>query len=196
MPRKAVRPSPLAAQSGFTLVELLIAMVVLTVVLLGTASALNLISRVAVREQARAFALGDARVGVARMTRELREAQQVFSTGDGWMDVEIVIAGQPTRILYRCDWQPAGATYRQCVRAMSTDLSQAPDPTTGQVIVDRVLNGTAYDPSDPVFTFTPDGTNPTYVEARVVVPANGTGSGYSHHLVLDDGFYMRNESTQ
>jgi hypothetical protein len=101
------------------------------------------------------------------------------------MDVEVVIAGQPTRVLYRCDW-PSGTSYRQCIRAASTNLSQPPDASTGQPVLDRVLNGTTADPSDPVFTFTPDGTDPTYVEAKIVVPAKGTGSGYSHNLVLDD----------
>jgi prepilin-type N-terminal cleavage/methylation domain-containing protein len=196
MPRKAAQACSLGSQAGFTLVELLIAVVVLIVVLLSTASVLNLTSRVAVREQARAFAIGNARVGLARMTRELRQAQQVFSTGDASMDVEVVIAGQPTRVLYRCDWQPAGTTYRQCIRAASTDLSQPPDASAGQLVLDRVLNGSSDDPSDPVFTFTPDGTDPTYVEAKVVVPAKGTGSGYSHNLVLDDGFYMRNLAAQ
>jgi type II secretory pathway pseudopilin PulG len=197
MPRKATGLALAAGQAGWTLVELLISVVVLIVVLLATASVLTLTSRVAVREQNRAFAIGDVRVGLSRMTRELRQAQQVFATSDTSMDVEVVIAGQPTRVLYRCDWQPSAANYRQCIRAVSTNLSQAPDPSTGQLVVDRILNGTSADPGDPVFTFTPDGTDPTYVEAKVVVPASGGSSaGYNHNVTLDDGLYLRNLGSQ
>jgi type II secretory pathway pseudopilin PulG len=188
----------LAREAGFTLVEVLIALVVLIVVLLATGFVLSLTARVAVREQDRAFALGDARVGLARMTRELRQAVQIYSTSGAVMDVKVVTEGQPMRVLYRCDWQPGGASYRQCVRAASTNLTQQPDASTGQPVVDRVLNGTSAAPGDPtVFTFSPNDTSPTYVEAKVVLPAKGKSSaGYNHSIVLDDGFYLRNLGSQ
>ena len=132
------------------------------------------------------------------MTRELRQAVQIYSAGDAAMDVQVVIDGTPTRILYRCDWQPSGSSYRQCVRAASTNLATQPSASTGQLVVDRVLNGTSAAPSDPgVFTFSPNSTTPTYVEAKVVLPAKGRSSaGYSHSFVLDDGFYLRNLGSQ
>ena len=53
-----------------------------------------------------------------------------------------------------------------------------PSPATGQVLVDRLINGTS---ADPVFDFTPDPIAPTFVRMLVKVPSRGEGAqGFTH----------------
>jgi hypothetical protein len=116
------------------------------------------------------------------------------------MSVEVTRTGAVVQVLYDCGVQPAGRPYRQCVRATSTNPAVPPSAAAGKLVIDRVLTGTAAAPSHPaVFVFTPDALNPVHASVELVVAAKGarTGTGnYSHQLVLDDGFYMRNLGSQ
>ncbi len=200
MPRKAPRGAArlLGGEAGFSLIELLAVMSGFVVVMLSLFGFYNVTDKVARREIAAGQAARAVQVGLHRMTRELRQASTIYAASASTMDVKIAIAGVPTRVVYKCDVQPSGVSYRQCVRAASTTLTAAPSTGSAPVIVDRVLNGTAAAPSNPgVFSFTPDAINPTFVQATVVVPANAGGStGYSRNITLDDGFYPRNLGTQ
>ena len=58
---------------------------------------------------------------------------------------------------------------------------------------------TAADSSDPVFSYSPNATEPTFVTAKVALPSGGTlkqagSSGYTHKVVLSSGAYIRNVS--
>src|SRR5207302_54087 len=61
------------------------------------------------------------------------------------------------------------------------------------VVIDRLINEPGSGLS-PVFTYATNGSGrTTYASAHVEVPAKGARpTGYSHRIVLDDGFYMRN----
>src|SRR5688500_2265184 len=65
--------------AGFTLIELMMAVALLSVVLGAVLSLSHTGSRVAERDLVRAAAIDEIQTGIARMARELRTATQVFS---------------------------------------------------------------------------------------------------------------------
>ena len=68
-----------AEESGFTLIELMMSIALLSVVLGAVLSLSHTGSRVAERDLTRAAALEEVQTGVARMDRELRTAVEVIS---------------------------------------------------------------------------------------------------------------------
>src|SRR3712207_1379565 len=68
-----------AEQSGFTLIEVMVAAALLSVVLGAVLALSETGSRVAQRDLVRANAIEEVQNGVARMDRELRTATQVYS---------------------------------------------------------------------------------------------------------------------
>src|SRR5688500_17660225 len=68
-----------AEQSGFSLIEVLMAVALLSVVLGATLSLSHTGSRVAERDLVRANAIEEVQNGIARMDRELRTAVEVVS---------------------------------------------------------------------------------------------------------------------
>ena len=170
-------------ESGWTLIEVLIVAVLLTIVLGGTLNLLDTTAKVAPAEQERAEAVREAQVGLARMTRELRQATKVLplapapgATGSV-VQVETPVKGVTQTVKYDCS-QPSRSlpsTAKACVR---TQLGS----TRVEYTIDRVLNTTV---------FTRTGNN--YFAVRIEVPASGERKkGLRHRIVLDDGFYMRN----
>jgi len=121
----------------------------------------------------------------------------VYSATPTSLDFSVWTEGQTQRVLYDCAWRPAGSQYRECVRAVSAQLTTAPSTATGAIVIDRVLNGTSADPSSPVFTYTPNSTAPTYVAVHLAFPSSaGQKPGYKYHVVLDDAAYLPNLETQ
>ena len=194
------------SEAGFTLVEMLVATIMATVVFGALIMPLINGQRVATRDLNRGMAIQDVQSGLYRMTRELRQTLQVYSATSTALDVRVPSNGGSLRVLYDCGYQPGGSTYRQCRRATTTcsgsTCSTPPTASSGIVVIDRILNGTSGGPTDPVFTYTPNSASPIYVSARVIVPSarkatNGyQGGGYSYSVYVDDGAYMRNLGTQ
>jgi hypothetical protein len=96
---------------------------------------------------------------------------------------------QDRHVLYRCNVpHPTDAARRRCVKVEAAVGAALPAIASGQVVVDRLS-------ASSVFTFSPSPLAPTYVKARVVVPAAGErADGFAHSVTLDDGFYIRNAS--
>ena len=190
------------SESGFTLVELLVSMSLLTVVIGGLLGLAESVLPVAARDQERAHVLNQAQSGMDRMTRELRQATRVVWTSPTtdaiWVEVDRT--GTTVEVLYDCRVQPVGKPYRQCVRATGTDPAVSPSAANGRVVIDRVLNGTAAAPTHPsVFAFSPNAASPVQISTEIVVAAQGerhSSHDYRHLIVLDDGFYMRNLGSQ
>jgi Tfp pilus assembly protein PilX len=153
-------------EGGWSLIELMLTCVLLIIVMGGTLSLLDTSAKIAPQEQERANAIRDAQVGLARMTRELRQATQVISATASTVSVKVPVAGVSQTVTYTC-----------------TDACRRTQGSSTEVVIARVLNGST------VFTF--DGGN--YFEARIEVPAKGErAEGLRHDIVLDDGFYLRN----
>lgn len=194
-----VRRRPARDEAGFALVELLIVAALLGVVLFAVLSLLDAAVRVEARDQERAHAVREAQVGLDRMTRELRQAYRVVATGPSYVTVHVRLGGQDTQVHYRCDRphpdlasNPHDDGYRRCRRVEALVGAALPAIDTGPIVIDRVLNGSAA-PPDSVFTFSPSAISPTYIRARIEVPARGEREeGIEHKVVLDDGFFMRN----
>jgi prepilin-type N-terminal cleavage/methylation domain-containing protein len=189
-------------EAGFTLVELLVSMSLLTIVMGALLGIADSSLPVAARDQERAHVLGEAQSGLDRMTRELRQATKVVwtsPTADAiWFEVDRT--GSTVEVLYDCRVQPVGKPYRQCVKATGTNPAVAPSVASGRVVIDRVLNGTAAAATHPtVFSFSPNATSPVQISAEIVVAAQGerhSRRDYTHQFVLDDGVYMRNLGSQ
>lgn len=195
-------------ESGVTLTELLVTILLLGLVLSATLSVLDTNVRSAPRDDERAIAITEAQTGLNGMVRELRQAYSV----QGWTSDSIRVLVRRRRddpvtpaveyatldVQYSCGSENPG----QCTRREAPVGS--PLPATGKPVILRVLN---WEPSLPtarrVFNFdqSSDRTNaasagailPSYVTVRVEVPAAGERrEGYSNSVVLEDGFYARN----
>jgi prepilin-type N-terminal cleavage/methylation domain-containing protein len=175
-------------ERGFTLPEVLIVSAGLAVILAAILGLADVANKVAPQERERVHAMRDAEVGLAKMTRELREAH-VLTVQSGWrVNATVMKNSVPVSVVYDCSGSPVNGL-RKC------DRTQTGGSGAGtQVAISSVANSTAR----PVFTATnrnDAGGQPwtTYVRARIEVPARGERSvGAKSKVVFEDGFYLRN----
>jgi type IV pilus assembly protein PilW len=196
--RSADRRRP-RREEGFTLIELLVAMTASIVLLGGVLVMLTSSQRIQTRDGEWALTMQEGRVGLDRMVSEIRQASTVSSAGGNAIDFLATFEGQKKQIYYNCEVSQAGTSFKECVRVAANEGSPLPALSSGQVIVRDVLNDTASDPSDPVFSYTPDAIAPTVATLKLTLPAGGTlsgSAGYSHKVVLTDDAFMRNTDLQ
>jgi prepilin-type N-terminal cleavage/methylation domain-containing protein len=170
-----------SGERGYSLIELMVVAALLAVVLGAILTLAEATQRIAPQETERAHVIREAQVGLDRMTRELRQAYAAPAVSGSTVEASVLGRGGATRtVRYDCDEaHPTESGYTRCLRQVLTGGTWS----TGEVVIDRVLNGTS------VFTATP----PDYVRAAVEVAARGDRkTGYTHRVILDDGFYMRN----
>jgi type II secretory pathway pseudopilin PulG len=167
-----------------TLAELLIAMLVMSVVLIAILGLLDAAVKTAPRDQERANSIREGQAGLYVMTRELREANKVWTPGKTQIYVNI---GDDKHVLYDCGVvNPDDPAERQCVRWEAAVGAELPLDQPGEVVVDARVPG-------DVFTYEPNLINPTFVKVQIQVPQAGEREdGYHANLRLDDGFYLRN----
>jgi len=174
----------LRSERGMTMAELLIGMVTMSVVVLAVLGLLDAAVRTAPRDQERALSIRDGQAGLHIMTRELRQANKVWTPGRTQIYVNI---GDDKHVLYDCDVvHPDDPDQRQCLRWEAAVGAELPLDNAGQVVVERRVVG-------DVFTYKPNLINPTYVEVQIQVPQAGErADGYHANLELNDGVYLRN----
>lgn len=151
-------------QRGFTLVEMMIASLLLVVIVTATLAVLDATTRAANEDFDRSDSIQEAQRGVKRMADEIRHAVFFYSAAPNKVDFVVRRQGSATprtRVVYTCSVADsgrgtpgAGETYEMCTRqsttAPDTDAGsprpnkccRAPtsaDPTA--TIVNRVLNG-------------------------------------------------------
>jgi hypothetical protein len=167
-----------------TLAELLVGMLVMSIVLIAMLGLLDAAVKTAPRDEERANSIREGQVGLHVMTRELREANKVWTPGKTQIYVNI---GDDKHVLYDCGAvHPDDPNQRQCLRWEAAVGDELPLDQAGQVVVERRLPG-------DVFTYEPNLINPTFVKVQIQVPQAGEREdGYHANLVLDDGFYLRN----
>lgn len=167
-----------------TLIEMLIAMLMSTFVLAALLGLLDTATRVAPRDQERSMSIREGQSGLHRMTRELRQANKVWTPGKTQIYINL---GDDKHVLYDCDAvHPDDAAQRQCLRWEAPVGSELPLGQPGRVVVERRVAG-------DVFTYQPNLVNPTYVKVSIKIPQSGErADGYDANLGLDDGFYLRN----
>ncbi len=132
--------------------------------------------------------VGEARVGLERMVRELRQADSVNTTSPTLIDINLSRATGSRRVVYSCGVPSATAGLRSCMRyegAIDGAVS-----STGTMVVDGLVNGTS---ASPVFAYTPDAVRPVYTTIALILRARGVrASGYKHNIALRGGFFIRN----
>ena len=174
----------LRSERGFTLAELLVGMLTLSFVMLAILGLLDSAVQTAPRDEERANSIREGQAGLHVMTRELRQANKVWTPGRTQIYVNI---GDDKHVLYDCDVEhPDDAAMRQCLRWEAAVGAELPLDQPGQVVVERRVAG-------DVFTYQPNLINPTFVEVHIAVPQAGDREdGYLANLELNDGFYLRN----
>lgn len=167
-----------------TLAELLVGMLLMSVVLIAILGLLDAALKTAPRDEERANSIREGQTGMHVMTRELREANKVWTPGKTQIYVNI---GDDTHVLYDCGVvNPDDQNERQCRRWSAAVGQELPLNQPGQIVVERRVPG-------DVFTYEPNLINPTYVKVQIQVPQAGEREdGYHANLVLHDGFYLRN----
>jgi type II secretory pathway pseudopilin PulG len=183
-------PLPLAVE-GFTLIETLLASVAALAVFGATLGVLMSSLRVQNRDSEWSFALQEDRVGLARMVRDIRQATEIKTEGEGAIYFAATIGGKKWQVKYECGVTQAGAaySYTQCLR-LAAEVPNAL-PATGPVIARYLVNGSK------VFSYSPGGA-PTSVTVKLEMPAKGnlkqvsSTHGYEHAVVLEDAAFMRN----
>jgi prepilin-type N-terminal cleavage/methylation domain-containing protein len=165
----------LTDQSGFTLVELLVAMPIALIVVFAVLLVLDTAVPSELRTRERAQALRDQEVGLERMTRELREATSfTFLTSQKVeFDLHIRSAGGLRKIQYDC------SSGDHCLRLEGP--VGGPLSATGTRIVDALVNPDVFEPE-------PDFVNPRYVG----VVARVRLSDGRRPITLRDGVDLRN----
>jgi prepilin-type N-terminal cleavage/methylation domain-containing protein len=183
-------------ESGFTLVELLITMTMLSGIMAALMGIFTTTGPVAGRDQSRALGIMDAQVGLAAMTRDLRQTTVINSAGASAIDFNATIGGVTQRIIYDCTTTDPGTSYKRCVKATSATVSLAPSLTGAKPVIARVANG-----ATAVFTYSPV-ASPTFIGVHLEVPRDGGYKdpggvgGYQNNVSFDAGVYMPNRGTQ
>jgi Tfp pilus assembly protein PilV len=177
--------SRLRSENGISLPEVLIGLVTFTFILAALMGMLDAVVQTAPRDEERANSIREGQAGLHLMTRELRQANKVWTPGKTQIYVSL---GDDKHVLYDCNVaHPDNAAQRQCLRWEAIIGQELPLDDPGEVVVERRLPG-------DVFSYSPNLINPTYVKVQVQVPQSGERSedGSKANLVLEDGMYLRN----
>jgi prepilin-type N-terminal cleavage/methylation domain-containing protein len=175
-------PRRLQDQSGFTLVELLVAMPIALVVLSMAMLAIGVVVRNEQRAREHSETLREQQASLERMTRELREATSFeFITSQKVVFDAYVRpgggAGTLRRIEYDCT---PTAPHPHCVRKEGPVGGPVANPKT---VIDWLVNNDVFEPE-------PDFVNPRFV--GVVARVRIAGDDKRHLITLRDGVELRN----
>jgi prepilin-type N-terminal cleavage/methylation domain-containing protein len=176
-------------ESGWTLIEMMMATALLAVILTAVLSLLDVTSKIAPKDQERAHDIREAQVGVYRMTRELRQAYSLVQTQPYLIEAHVHELGGDHDVVYDCSGASVTVpTLGECIRYEMSGGA----PGTSTVIIDRLINKPGGG-LPAVFTYTQNSGKTTYVGAHIEVPSKGARKqGYTYRIVLSDGFYLRN----
>jgi type II secretory pathway pseudopilin PulG len=197
----AWRARALREDSGFTLVELLVASAMSIVVLAAVLGLLISSQNIQASNDEWAEVIQEARTGLAAMTHDIRQAYNILGTSNNSIEFYATVGGKNYEIQYKCDEpQKEGTSYYECVRKEAAFEGTKPPsslPAKGVPMIKDVLNGTSAE-KEPVFTkYEPNEIAPDLVTIRLAVPAAGTlklagAKPLQHHVILSDAAYIRN----
>jgi prepilin-type N-terminal cleavage/methylation domain-containing protein len=177
----------LSENAGFTLVEMLVAMVLSVIIL----SAAVMVFTAAIRSQPRvnsqASAIQQARTTMERLVRELRQGSGLVAGTTASASSVSIVTYVPTSctgaasatatqcsVTYTCTGTPATCTRRVA----------RPDGTLPGAPV-QVVSGLS---SPNIFTYSPTATAPTYLGVTLAFPTEGGANA----ITLSDGAELRN----
>jgi prepilin-type N-terminal cleavage/methylation domain-containing protein len=180
---RRLRGRLLRDQRGMTLIEVLVAMPLALLLLFAAVDAMDLTAKNQNRTTKRTQAITQAKVGLDRMVREVREADSLKLLSS--QVVEIVTPVRPTS---------GPSSYAGNLRLVRFDCSggkctryegpkAGPVGTTGKVLVADVAN-------PDVFTPAPDIVNPTFLGLKLRISVKGQ----SNPINVTDGVNLRNKA--
>jgi prepilin-type N-terminal cleavage/methylation domain-containing protein len=173
-----------AREDGFSLIELIVVMTILTVALGAILTVVERTTRISNEDRERAHAIRSAQVELDRVVREARQAFRVNPSTGNRLDVTLTRGGTTRRVVYDCSVaHPTMAATKRCTRQ---EVLADGSLTAAQVAIDRVRNAT-------VFAYTPATGTTEHVAVTIEVPASGDLKRGRNHLIrLNDGFAVRN----
>ena len=172
-------------EAGFSLIELIVVMAMLTVALGSILTVVERTTRLSNDDRERAEAIRSAQVELDGVLREARQAFRVNPSSGNMLDISLHRAGTTRRVVFDCSVaHPTLADTRRCTRH---EILSDGSLTAARVAIDRVRNTS-------VFAYTPATGTTEHVEVTVEVPASGErrGPGFKHLIRLHDGFAVRN----
>jgi prepilin-type N-terminal cleavage/methylation domain-containing protein len=147
MARTTSRLQRTSAESGFTLIELSVTMMLLLVVVGSLLGVFEAVQRTAGFTQARVESTDQMRLAIERLTKELRQATSITTTSSASsLDMQTFVNGVATHVVYAA----SGSTF-----------SRTSGSTTTVVLTD--LDSTS------IFTYTPSVTAPQVVSITFAV---------------------------
>lgn len=177
------------AEGGFTVVEIVVAIAILTIVMGGLMMPLMSSQRTEARSVNYAFAQQEARTGLDSMVSQVRQAYSILDTSGNSIDFDVYLNGVAYRVYYECDVPQPATQYHECVRLQAPAGASLPPLSSGSVAIKNLVN------TSPVFSFAPDPAAPYYMTATIQVPSSdGAAGGLSHSITFSDGALMRNEN--
>ncbi len=184
--KKTIQIPPLSSADGLTLIELLVASA-MGVVIAGAAITLLITS---LHQQPRitgqAEQVGEARVAMDRIVRDLRQGSGVSETPTAKKLILTTYvhatsctaapSATATAIKCRVTYECSSGT---CTRRVATTTGPA---TEGTAVT--LISGLS---SNEIFSYSPSATAPTYIGVKLVLPA----SSGSNTTTLEDGAALR-----
>jgi prepilin-type N-terminal cleavage/methylation domain-containing protein len=168
-------------QGGFTLIEQLVAMVILAIVVGATLTALETMLKAAPADQEWSHTVANTQAGIYRMTRELRQGVNVTLVTGYVMSADVVFGGKTQHVLYQCDLSSS------CTRKSTTAPAAVPARGAGGATVISSLQN--FSLGTPVFT----SPSSRYYQVAVIVRSAGElTTKHTHNVTLTDGFFARN----
>jgi prepilin-type N-terminal cleavage/methylation domain-containing protein len=134
----------LADASGFSLIELLIAMVIAMVMFGTTLTALQVMTGNQNRDQAYAQEVTSTEVSFARLLHDLRQATLFTSVTPNSVAFQMAVAGTTYNVAYNCTAADSlGGSYTRCARTQAVAPTAAPAPgaTASSTDIQHVWQG-------------------------------------------------------
>ena len=171
-------------ESGFSLVELMVATSLLAFVLVAVLALFESTQQIAPQDEERAHAVREAQTGIHAMTRELRGAVELETASPYYLRARVISGGVEQSVAYDCSGAASNPAWGKCVRTAGG--------TTSKELV-KAFNNTAAVGGQPVFSYSPSGGPYKYVDIHLDVVVRDRSTGRYHYRVpLDDGVHLRN----
>jgi prepilin-type N-terminal cleavage/methylation domain-containing protein len=171
----------LRGQAGFTLIEQLVAIVILSVVVGATLTALETMLKAAPANQEWSHIVANTQSAMYRMTRDLRQGTNVTLVTPYVISADVVLKGETQHVLYQCDLSSS------CTRKSTTAPAAAPARGAGGYTTIASLQN--FSLGTPVFT----SPSSKYFQVVVIVRSAGAlTTTHTHNVTLTDGFFARN----
>lgn len=167
---------------------MLVASAVAVAVFGATLALLESSTQLQSRDTEWALILQRDRVGLARMTQELRQASKVEEAKANAIVFMATIGGKSWKIKYECSVAESGSSYHECVRVAAEEGKAL--PTSGPATATAIVNG------GEVFSYSPSSSAPTLVTVKLELPSQGTlrqsEGAFKHTVVLENAAFIRN----